>query len=144
MNVRWWPLAVALFANAASASPTLGEVASSPERDFQCIFSLVPSARSVLVVNESSFLAAMHVDGKAVDLQVQELQCTSNCVSPGRHGIRRFKLVSHGIHGTLTKRVFCNRDSEVCAGMFAGTAHLSIQTARGRLAVVVHHPDCGL
>jgi hypothetical protein len=144
MNVRWCHLAVALFANAASASSTLGEVAVSPENGLQCVFSLAPSGSSVLVVSESSFLATMHVDGKTVELQAHELQCTTNCVSPGRRGVRRFKLTGHGIYGTLTKHAFCNRDSEVCAGMFAGTARLSIQTARGKLAVIVHHPDCGL
>jgi len=144
MNVRWCHLAVALFANAASANPTLGEVAVPPENDPLCIFSLAPSGRSVLIVNESSLLATMHVDGTAVYLQAHELQCTTNCVSPGQRGIRRFKLTGHGIYGTLTKQAFCNRDSEVCAGMFAGTARLNIQTARGKLAVIVHHPNCGL
>ena len=75
---------------------------------------------------------------------VKELDCASSCVSPGHVGTREFQLLAPGVLATLTKRVDCPKDAEVCGGLPAGSAELRISTASGETAVVVWGDYCDM
>jgi len=144
MHLSALSIGCALFAAQAVARPQI-ELLSDAESGMTtaevCRFS-GKAAKGVLVVVADG-QATMRLDGKLVEFKVAEVQCTTKCVSPGRHGTRTFRLVGAQARAVLSKPVFCHRDSEVCAGLPEGPASLTVSTNRGRVSVALWNPDCG-
>jgi hypothetical protein len=86
----------------------------------------------------------MRLDDKLALLKVAETNCARNCVVAGGSGERIFQLPGPGVAATLTKQVTCARDAEVCGGLAAGYATLSLSTAAGSTVMRVWGEYCDM
>lgn len=128
----------------ASAGPPIGHLrASDLDATSFCQFSSA-RARESIVLEINLREARMRIDGSLVTLSVAEKQCVSNCVGPGRSGLRVFQLSGSGVSATLTKQVTCARDAEVCGGLPEGTAQLAVSNAAGQTAMTLWGAYCDL
>lgn len=139
-------LLLALTAGAATAAPRVEAIAEPADRLVGCGFRTVgkPPAGGRLVLHWIAERGTMNVDGKTIALKVTAEQCTSDCVAPGKSGTQVFRLTGgDGVQATLRTRVRCPRDAEVCSGLFAAQARLTVSSARGKALLRVRNEDCG-
>jgi hypothetical protein len=136
--------ACSLVASQALASPSIGSLA---ERDLDppefCQF-FASKARMSVVLELKYWEAKMRLDDKLVRLKVEEAKCLRNCVVPGKSGVRVFRMSAPGVAATLTKKVSCARDAEVCGGLEEGGARLEVSTSAGRTAVPIWGEYCDM
>lgn len=136
-------IACALIAAQADAQPKIERLSDAEIQTAiagACRFSSKAAGGVVALVAEGQ--ATMRLDGKLVQFKVTEVQCTTDCVAPGRYGTRSFRLLADNARAGLSKRVFCHRDSEACSGLAEGPASLTVSTERGRARVALWHADC--
>ena len=136
--------ALVLMATAAAAGPELGALPGSADADPQaCPFSRKDATGNVVLLLKHAE-ASMVLEGKLLRLRVEELDCMSNCVAPGRSGVRTFLLTAPEVRVRLTKGVTCHKDSEVCGGLPEGEALLRVSTASGETALQIWGKYCDL
>lgn len=138
-------LLLALCAGAATAAPRVEAIADPADPLVGCGFRTVgkPPAGGRLVLHWTRERGTMKVDGRTIDLKVTAEQCTSDCVAPGKSGTQVFRFTgSDGVQATLRTRVHCQRDAEVCSGLFAAQARLTVSSASGKALLRVRNEDC--
>lgn len=135
-----------LMSPCASAAPRVEPLpaASGPAPDCEVRARGPADSAGATVLRWAGAQGAMQIDGQAIVLGVNEEQCATDCVRPGRSGARVFHFRAPGVHARLSKRVVCGRDAEVCAGLPEGTASLVVSTARGRADLTVWNGYCDL
>lgn len=135
-------VAFTLATTAVVAGPQIGNLRDSDASQY-CQFSANRESRAVVL--EMKFREArMQLDGKLVSLSVKELDCLKDCVIAGASGVRIFELSGSGVRATLTKKVFCARDAEVCGGLPEGDADLRVSTAAGDTLIRIWSEYCDL
>lgn len=136
--------ACALAAAADAAGPRLGDLPANDGDAAQfCQFSADDAAgRTVLQINAGA--ARIVLDGRLIELRVEEETCTRDCVGPGSSGQRVFRLSGSGVLARLSKRVECAKDAEVCGGLPEGPAELRVSTAAGETAMAVWGEYCDM
>ena len=145
--LRWTlcMLALALCAGAATAAPRIETIAEPADLLVGCGFRTVgePPAGGRLVLFWNAERGTMKVDGKTIALKATAEQCTTDCVAPGKSGTQVFSFTgSDGVQATLRTRVHCPRDAEVCSGLFAAQARLTVWSSRGKALLRVRNEDC--
>ncbi len=125
---------------ASTLAPGLAQ-AQSPSA---CRFLTPPhgSTKGREVLSLSGDQAKLHFRGRVLLLKIRELPCGNRCVAPGRPGQRELELIGDGLRATLVKPLLCSRDSEVCSGLPAGPATLTLLEARGRTVLRLWNDDC--
>lgn len=129
---------------AASGVDALAESAVGSTQE--CRVSAIQSsgAGGVAVLQWSGTKGILQMGGRSVTLAVSEEPCTSDCTRPGQDGFRVFQFHGDGVHATLRKQVSCARDAEVCQGLPAGRATLTLSTEKGRIRLTARNDECDL
>jgi hypothetical protein len=134
-----------LSCGAALAAPRIDSIAAPANPLLGCGFRTIggPPEGGRLVLHWNAERGTMNVDGKTIELKVTAEPCRADCVAPGKSGTQVFRLRgSDGVQATLTTRVHCPRDAEVCSGLFAARAWLAMSSARGKALLHVRNEDC--
>jgi hypothetical protein len=114
-----------------------------PDASQVCRFFATKTSKSV-ILEMKYWEASMRVDDKPVRLSVAEKKCLKNCITSGRNRVRVFQLSGPGVTATLTKKVTCGRDAEVCGGFAEGNAQLAVSTAAGHRVTSIWGEYCDM
>jgi hypothetical protein len=141
-----WPIFAtgSLIASQALASPSIGSLTESDLSTSEyCQFTVSRGSKSI-VLGLKHREAKLRLDGKLMRLSAEEAKCLRNCVSPGKSGVRVFRMSAPGADATLTKNVSCARDAEACGGLEEGSARLEVSTASGRTVARIWGAYCDI
>jgi hypothetical protein len=108
-----------------------------------CRFFTTKTSKSV-VLEMKYWEANMRVDDKPVRLSLTEKKCSKNCDTERRSRVRVFQLSGPGVTATLTKKVTCGKDAEVCGGLEEGNALLAVSTVAGHTVKSVWGEHCDM
>ena len=121
---------------------TESDIRSTPE----CRVSAIRASgvSGDVVLQWSGTKGTLQMKGPPVILSASEEPCASQCTRPGKDGFRVFHFHGDGVHATLRKQVSCARDAEVCHGLPAGRATLTISTGKGKTRLAARNDECDL
>lgn len=145
MRVPLSGLLLATAVSAAIANPRIEPLpldSTSPASACRFYTEMSPKDRAAPVLVWAGSQAWIKVDGELLTLAASEDTCITNCVAPGRTGVRVVRLAGGVWHATLRAPSFCHEDAEACSGLPASRSHLTVAGGSGRTTLTVWNGDC--